>query len=182
MLAPRAAVRVVMIRFALLAVLLLLPGAAASQRRGTPAVHTILDVGRPLGPGITCGRTTAGRRGRRGSSSTSASCGGCSSIAAAWRSGAPSSSWTARAADADRALPDFAEARRPLFEHLRQCADALHAAADVERVAIHGSTVEEDWVTHGCIGVPTAFAILYANARVGNEAIVTRNWLPGAYD
>ena len=49
-------------------------------------------------------------------------------------------------------------------------------------VAIHGSPVEEDWVTHGCIGVPTAFArILFSHARVGDQVIVTRNWLPAAY-
>jgi hypothetical protein len=49
-------------------------------------------------------------------------------------------------------------------------------------VAIHGSPVEEDWVTHGCIGVPTAFArILFANVRLRDEVLVTRNWLPAAY-
>ena len=50
-------------------------------------------------------------------------------------------------------------------------------------VAIHGSPVEEDWVTHGCIGVPPAFArILFNNVRVGDVVLVTRHWLPRAYD
>jgi lipoprotein-anchoring transpeptidase ErfK/SrfK len=49
-------------------------------------------------------------------------------------------------------------------------------------VAIHGSPVEEDWVTHGCIGVPTAFArILFRQVKLGDEVIVTRHWLPAAY-
>ena len=39
-----------MIRFVAL-LLLLLPAAAPAQARGVPDVHTVLDVGRPLGPG-----------------------------------------------------------------------------------------------------------------------------------
>lgn len=50
-------------------------------------------------------------------------------------------------------------------------------------VAIHGSKVEWDWVTHGCIGVPLPFArILFRNVRVGDDVLVTRHWLPAAYD
>lgn len=41
-------------------------------------------------------------------------------------------------------------------------------------VAIHGSTVERDLATNGCIGVPTAFAeLLFAQAKLGDKVIVT---------
>ena len=40
-------------------------------------------------------------------------------------------------------------------------------------VAIHGSDVRQGAATHGCIGVPLAFAArLFANARQGDEVIV----------
>ncbi|WP_336964275.1 L,D-transpeptidase family protein [Sphingobium aquiterrae] len=41
-------------------------------------------------------------------------------------------------------------------------------------VAIHGSQVARDKATHGCIGVPTAFAkLLFAQAKLGDRVIVT---------
>lgn len=41
-------------------------------------------------------------------------------------------------------------------------------------VAIHGSKVERDSATNGCIGVPTAFAkLLFAEAKLGDKVIVT---------
>lgn len=41
-------------------------------------------------------------------------------------------------------------------------------------VAIHGSTVERDSATNGCIGVPTAFAkLLFAEAKLGDKVIIT---------
>ena len=41
-------------------------------------------------------------------------------------------------------------------------------------VAIHGSDVEIDAATRGCIGVPTAFAkLLFAQAKLGDKVIVT---------
>ena len=41
-------------------------------------------------------------------------------------------------------------------------------------VAIHGSTVERDSATNGCIGVPTAFAkLLFAQAKLGDKVIIT---------
>lgn len=41
-------------------------------------------------------------------------------------------------------------------------------------VAIHGSNVNIDAATHGCIGVPTAFAkLLFAEARLGDKVIIT---------
>lgn len=45
-------------------------------------------------------------------------------------------------------------------------------------VAIHGSEVKWGYATHGCIGVPTAFAErLFAAASVGDVVIVTRGKL-----
>lgn len=42
-------------------------------------------------------------------------------------------------------------------------------------VAIHGSEVEEGLATHGCVGVPTAFArLLFAQAKLGDKVIITR--------
>ncbi|RDE06339.1 L,D-transpeptidase family protein [Sphingomonas aracearum] len=42
-------------------------------------------------------------------------------------------------------------------------------------ISIHGSEVSIDRATHGCIGVPTAFAKkLFAVAKLGDKVIVTR--------
>ncbi len=42
-------------------------------------------------------------------------------------------------------------------------------------VAIHGSEVSWDAATHGCIGVPVAFAkLLFGQTRIGDRVIVTR--------
>lgn len=41
-------------------------------------------------------------------------------------------------------------------------------------ISIHGSDVQEGAATHGCIGVPTAFARkLFAVARLGDQVIIT---------
>jgi lipoprotein-anchoring transpeptidase ErfK/SrfK len=41
-------------------------------------------------------------------------------------------------------------------------------------VAIHGSDVRYGYATHGCVGVPTAFARkLFAATRIGDRVIVT---------
>lgn len=41
-------------------------------------------------------------------------------------------------------------------------------------VAIHGSEVDLDSATHGCIGVPTKFAkLLFAQAKIGDKVIIT---------
>jgi hypothetical protein len=49
-------------------------------------------------------------------------------------------------------------------------------------VAIHGAEVDDQGATHGCIGVPVEFARkLFANVRVGDKVVVTRNWLPDVY-
>jgi hypothetical protein len=46
-------------------------------------------------------------------------------------------------------------------------------------IAIHGSDVRIGAATHGCVGVPLAFAEkLFAQARVGNEVIVVRGGKP----
>lgn len=40
-------------------------------------------------------------------------------------------------------------------------------------VAIHGSNVREGWATHGCIGVPEAFARrLFAEMRLGDAVFI----------
>ena len=45
-------------------------------------------------------------------------------------------------------------------------------------VSIHGSNVIDGYMTHGCIGVPTAFAKkLYGAVKVGDRVIVTRGKL-----
>ena len=50
-------------------------------------------------------------------------------------------------------------------------------------VAIHGSVVEADYATHGCIGLPKEFArLLFSQARVGDRVLVTRGWLQDDYD
>ena len=49
-------------------------------------------------------------------------------------------------------------------------------------VAIHGADVDDIAATHGCIGVPLQFARkLFANVRVGDKVLVTRNWKPQFY-
>ena len=41
-------------------------------------------------------------------------------------------------------------------------------------VSIHGSTVDAQYATHGCIGVPKAFAkLLFAQAKLGDRVIIT---------
>lgn len=49
-------------------------------------------------------------------------------------------------------------------------------------VAIHGSEVEANAATHGCVGVPDEFAaLLFAQAKKGDPVLVTRNWRPDLY-
>ncbi|MBB5686928.1 L,D-transpeptidase family protein [Sphingobium boeckii] len=43
-------------------------------------------------------------------------------------------------------------------------------------VAIHGSEVAADAATHGCVGVPTAFAKrLFGQAKLGDRVVITRD-------
>lgn len=49
-------------------------------------------------------------------------------------------------------------------------------------VAIHGSQVEANAATHGCVGVPDEFAaLLFAQAKKGDQVLVTRSWRPDLY-
>ncbi|CAA9482097.1 MAG: hypothetical protein AVDCRST_MAG91-78 [uncultured Sphingomonadaceae bacterium] len=42
-------------------------------------------------------------------------------------------------------------------------------------IAIHGSNVRRNAATHGCVGVPTAFAaLLFGQLKVGNEVAIVR--------
>lgn len=42
-------------------------------------------------------------------------------------------------------------------------------------VSVHGTEVAWGYATHGCIGVPTAFAkLLFREARIGDRVIITR--------
>lgn len=42
-------------------------------------------------------------------------------------------------------------------------------------ISIHGSPVGDNYVTHGCVGIPTAFARkLFAAVKLGDKVIVTR--------
>ncbi|WP_081987933.1 L,D-transpeptidase family protein [Sphingomonas sp. 37zxx] len=49
-------------------------------------------------------------------------------------------------------------------------------------VAIHGSEVEANAATHGCIGVPDEFAaLLFDTTKMGDIVTVTHNWMPELY-
>ena len=172
-----------MARLALALLLLLLPATAHARAGGVPAVHTILDVGRPLGPGdyvwedddvpagaarvvvdVTKRRLYVYRAG--------VEIGRSYVVVGPPEQPTPIGRFPILQKHADHYSSTYDNAPMPYMLRLTWA-----------RVAIHGSPVEEDWVTHGCIGVPTAFArILYANVRKGDEVIVTRNWLPAAYD
>ena len=44
-------------------------------------------------------------------------------------------------------------------------------------ISIHGSEVNGDYATHGCIGIPDEFAeLLFAQAKKGDYVLVTRGW------
>lgn len=49
-------------------------------------------------------------------------------------------------------------------------------------VAIHGSDVDDESATHGCVGVPLDFArILFRYTRVGDPVLITNNWMRDVY-
>lgn len=164
------------------ALALFLALAATPAAAGTgPAVHTILDVGRPLGPGDYVWDPEGAPAGP-----TRIVVDVARRQLYAYRGGVEIGRSFAVAGPPERPTP---LGRFPILEK-----DADHWSRAYSApmpyalrltpgyVAIHGSKVEWDWVTHGCIGVPIAFArILYANVRVGDEVIVTRHWLPEAY-
>jgi lipoprotein-anchoring transpeptidase ErfK/SrfK len=152
------------------------------QRAGGPDVHTILDVGHPLEPGdyvwdddgAPAGAThivvdTARRQlyVYRGG----VEIGRSFAVAGPPESPTPLGRFPILEKDADKYSRSY-DAPMPYALRLTR-----------SYVAIHGSKVEWDWVTHGCIGVPLPFArILFRNVRVGDDVLVTRNWLPAAYD
>ena len=172
-----------MIRRLLLALALVLVPTAASARRPLPDVHTVLDVGRPLGPGdyvwdeddvppgparivvdLAKRRLYVYRAGVEIARSYI--------VIGPPEQPTPTGRFPILQKHADHYSSTYGNAPMPYMLRLTRGG-----------VAIHGSPVEEDWVTHGCIGVPTAFArLLYAHARVGDEVVVTRRWLPAAYD
>lgn len=44
-------------------------------------------------------------------------------------------------------------------------------------IAIHESEIDDEYATHGCIGVPEEFsALLFSVAQKGDRVLVTRNW------
>ena len=50
-------------------------------------------------------------------------------------------------------------------------------------IAIHGSEVDEWAATNGCIGVPDEFAaLLFAEAKLGDQVLVTNGWMTDIYD
>ncbi|WP_082515537.1 L,D-transpeptidase family protein [Sphingomonas sp. Leaf412] len=172
-----------MTRFALFLILLLSPASAQARAAGVPDVHTILDVGRPLGPGDYVweddGETTGPARivvdvtkRRLYVYRGGVEIGRSYIVIGPPEQPTPTGRFPILQKHADHYSSTYDNAPMPYMLRLTWGG-----------VAIHGSPVEEDWVTHGCIGVPTAFArILYANARKGDEVIVTRRWLPNAYD
>lgn len=49
-------------------------------------------------------------------------------------------------------------------------------------VAIHGSDVDDESATHGCVGIPLDFArMLFRNTRVGDPVLITNNWMRDVY-
>lgn len=49
-------------------------------------------------------------------------------------------------------------------------------------VALHASTVADGFATHGCVGLPDEFAaLLYAEAQLGDEVLVTNGWMKPVY-
>jgi lipoprotein-anchoring transpeptidase ErfK/SrfK len=49
-------------------------------------------------------------------------------------------------------------------------------------IAIHESEVDDEYATHGCIGIPEEFsALLFSVAKVGDPVMVTRGWMRNAY-
>ncbi len=45
-------------------------------------------------------------------------------------------------------------------------------------ISIHATDVDDRYATHGCVGVPPEFAqMLFSAARVGDQVIVTKQWL-----
>lgn len=168
---------------ALLAALVIFPLAAEARGvTGIPGVHTVLDVGRPLGPGDYVWDTDGVAPG-----ATRIVVDVTRRQLYAYRNGV----------EIGRSFVVVGPPETPTpigtFPIIEKDADHYSRAYDAPMpyslrltrsyVAIHGSPVEDDWVTHGCIGVPPEFArILYANVRVGDTVLVTRNWLPRAYD
>ena len=75
--------------------------------------------------------------------------------------------------------------RFPILEKDRDHVSNLYGAPmpfmlrlTTDGVAIHGSSVDEGYATHGCIGVPTPFARkLFAVAKKGDVAVITRGTL-----
>ncbi|MEH3100159.1 L,D-transpeptidase family protein [Sphingomonas adhaesiva] len=169
-------------RLLLLLALLALP-AAADARQPLPEVHTILDVGRALGPGdyvwdeddVPPGRARIVvdlTRRRLYVYRAGVEIGRSYIVIGPPEQPTPTGRFPILQKHADHYSSTYDGAPMPYMLRLTWGG-----------VAIHGSPVEEDWVTHGCIGVPTAFArILYAHARKGDEVVVTRRWLPAAYD
>ena len=167
----------------LAAVVLALTAAAAPAAAQGPSVHTVLDVGAPLGPGdyvwdddgvppgpmrivvdLSRRRIYAYRGGTE--------VGRAFAVTGSSDRPTPAGSFPILSKDATHRSRTYNNAPMPWSLQLTR-----------GWVAIHGSPVEQDWVTHGCIGVPPSFAkILYANARVGDRVLVTRHWLPRAYE
>jgi hypothetical protein len=49
-------------------------------------------------------------------------------------------------------------------------------------VAIHGSDVDYEYATHGCVGVPEEFAaLLFRQAKLGDKVLITNGWMRQVY-
>lgn len=177
-----------MIRAVLLALLIAaapLSAAAARgipHRSGGPAVHTILDVGHALEPGDYVWDDDGAPAG-----ATHIVVDVARRQLYVYRGGVEIGRSFAVAGPPENPTPlgRFPILEKDADKYSRSYDAAMPYALRLTRsyVAIHGSKVEWDWVTHGCIGVPLPFArILFRNVRVGDEVLVTRNWLPAAYD
>lgn len=168
---------------ALLALLSFAAAPAALARGRASSVHTILDVGAPLGPGdyvwdtddVPPGRAQIVvdlEKRRLFVYRSGVEIGRSFIVMGPPEQPTPTGRFPILQKDADHYSSTYDNAPMPWMLRLTWGG-----------VAIHGSPVEEDWVTHGCIGVPPEFArLLFENTRKGDVVTVTRGWLPGAYD
>ena len=46
-------------------------------------------------------------------------------------------------------------------------------------IAIHGAEVDDEYATHGCIGIPDEFAaMLFEQIKLGDQVMVMKGWMP----
>ena len=49
-------------------------------------------------------------------------------------------------------------------------------------IALHGAEVDDDYATHGCVGLPDDFAaLLFEEAKIGDQVLITNGWMRETY-